>query len=62
MVGAGDPRAVQISGPSGEMVSADTDADRKIAYDDISCNGSFMVFNAQRDLLFCGQGFHAVLR
>jgi [NiFe] hydrogenase diaphorase moiety large subunit len=51
MVGARDPLAVQISGPSGEMVSADTDADRKLAYDDISCNGSFMVFNTQRDLL-----------
>ena len=51
MVGARDPLAVQISGPSGEMVSADADADRKLAYDDISCNGSFMVFNAQRDIL-----------
>ena len=51
MVGAEDPRAVQISGPSGEMVSASADADRKIAFEDISCGGSFMVFNAQRDLL-----------
>jgi [NiFe] hydrogenase diaphorase moiety large subunit len=51
MVGAQDPLAVQVSGPSGEMVSADLDADRKLAYDDISCNGSFMVFNAQRDIL-----------
>ena len=51
MIGAEDPRAVQISGPSGEMVSASADADRKIAFEDISCGGSFMVFNAQRDLL-----------
>ena len=51
MVGAEDPRAVQISGPAGEMVSASADADRKIAFEDISCGGSFMVFNAQRDLL-----------
>ena len=51
MVGAEDPRAVQISGPSGEMVSASADADRKLAFEDISCGGSFMVFNAQRDLL-----------
>jgi [NiFe] hydrogenase diaphorase moiety large subunit len=51
MIGADDPRAVQISGPSGEMVSASADADRRIAFEDISCGGSFMVFNAQRDLL-----------
>jgi [NiFe] hydrogenase diaphorase moiety large subunit len=51
MVGAEDPRAVQISGPAGEMVSASADADRKITFEDISCGGSFMVFNEQRDLL-----------
>jgi [NiFe] hydrogenase diaphorase moiety large subunit len=51
MVGAEDPRAVQISGPSGEMISASADADRRIAFEDISCGGSFMVFNTQRDLL-----------
>ena len=51
MVGAEDPRAVQISGPAGEMVSASADADRMLAFEDISCGGSFMVFNAQRDLL-----------
>lgn len=51
MVGAQDPRAVQISGPSGEMISASADADRRLAFEDISCGGSFMVFNTQRDLL-----------
>jgi [NiFe] hydrogenase diaphorase moiety large subunit len=51
MVGARDPLAVQVSGPSGEMVSADADADRRLGYNDISCNGSFMIFNAQRDIL-----------
>ncbi|MCX2930817.1 NAD(P)H-dependent oxidoreductase subunit E [Mycobacterium sp. CVI_P3] len=51
LVGAQDPRAVQISGPSGEMLSVAADADRKLAYDDLSCNGSFMVFNRDRDLL-----------
>ena len=51
MVGAEGPRAVQISGPAGEMVSASADADRMLAFEDISCGGSFMVFNAQRDLL-----------
>lgn len=51
MVGAEDPRAVQISGPAGEMVSASADADRRLAFEDISCGGSFMIFNAHRDLL-----------
>jgi [NiFe] hydrogenase diaphorase moiety large subunit len=51
MVGAEHPRAVQISGPAGEMVSASADADRRLAYEDIDCGGSFMIFNAQRDLL-----------
>ena len=51
MIGAEDPRAVQISGPSGEMVAASADADRRLAFEDISCGGSFMVFNTQRDLL-----------
>jgi [NiFe] hydrogenase diaphorase moiety large subunit len=51
MIGAEHPRAVQISGPAGEMISASADADRRLAFEDISCGGSFMVFNAQRDLL-----------
>jgi [NiFe] hydrogenase diaphorase moiety large subunit len=51
MIGAEDPRAVQMSGPSGEMVSVSADADRRIAFEDLSCGGSFMVFNSQRDLL-----------
>ncbi|MDY6997355.1 MAG: NAD(P)H-dependent oxidoreductase subunit E [Actinomycetota bacterium] len=51
LIGADDPRAVQISGPSGEMLAVAADADRALAYDDLSCNGSFMVFNHDRDLL-----------
>ncbi|CAN5600558.1 hypothetical protein BH09ACT8_BH09ACT8_38270 [soil metagenome] len=51
LVGADDARAVQISGPSGQLVSAAADADRRLGYEDLSCNGSFTVFNAHRDLL-----------
>lgn len=51
MIGADDARAVQISGPSGEMLSVAADGDRRLAYDDLSCNGSFMVFNHDRDLI-----------
>jgi [NiFe] hydrogenase diaphorase moiety large subunit len=51
MVGAQDARAVQISGPSGECLSVEKDGERKIAYEDISCNGAFTIFNRDRDLL-----------
>ncbi|WGK69580.1 NAD(P)H-dependent oxidoreductase subunit E [Candidatus Haliotispira prima] len=50
-VGAVDPKAVQISGPSGECVSAKLDGKRVFSYQDLSCNGSLMVFNSQRDIL-----------
>ena len=51
MIGADNPRAVQISGPAGEMLSVAADAHRRFAYDDLSCSGSFMVFNQERDLI-----------
>ncbi|WP_417227231.1 NAD(P)H-dependent oxidoreductase subunit E [Amphritea sp.] len=50
-VGATDPWAVQVSGPSGECVAVKKGADRCFAYDDLSCNGSLMIFNRSRDLL-----------
>ncbi len=50
-VGAEDARAVQVAGPSGECVSAQQDGDRRIAFEDLNCNGAFTVFGPQRDLL-----------
>jgi [NiFe] hydrogenase diaphorase moiety large subunit len=50
-VGARDPWAVQVSGPSGECVAADRDGQRKIALEDLPCNGSLMIFNRTRNLL-----------
>ncbi len=50
-VGAYDARAVQISGPSGECISVAKDGDRQLAYEDLSCNGAFTIFNSRRDLL-----------
>ena len=44
------PRFIQVSGPSGECVSLD-EADRRIALDDLPCEGSIMIFNRQRDIL-----------
>ncbi len=51
MVGARNPMAAQVSGPSGECVSVEKDGERVFCYSDLSCNGSLMVFNESRDLL-----------
>lgn len=51
LVGAEDPWAVQISGPSGECVAVDKGGERRFGYGDLSCNGSVMIFNRSRDLL-----------
>jgi [NiFe] hydrogenase diaphorase moiety large subunit len=53
MVCAHDAHAVQISGPSGECLSVEADVRRRIAYEDIPCNGAVTIFNSTRDLLDC---------
>ncbi|MBN2375533.1 MAG: NAD(P)H-dependent oxidoreductase subunit E [Sedimentisphaerales bacterium] len=50
MVGAKDAIAVQMGGPSGQMVGP-TDYDRTICYDDLATGGSVMVFGPGRDVL-----------
>jgi [NiFe] hydrogenase diaphorase moiety large subunit len=50
MCEADRPRFIQVSGPSGECVSME-DADRRLALDDLPCEGSIMIFNRQRDIL-----------
>ncbi|MDD2878662.1 MAG: NAD(P)H-dependent oxidoreductase subunit E [Acidiphilium sp.] len=50
LIGALDAAFVQISGPSGQCV-APKDFGRRIAFEDISTGGSFMVFGADRDVL-----------
>ncbi len=50
MVDATDTTAVQVGGPSGEMVGPD-DFGRIICYDDLATGGSVMVFNSKRDPL-----------
>lgn len=49
--GATDAWAVQVSGPSGDCVSVEKEGNRVIALEDLSCNGSLMIFNRSRDLL-----------
>jgi [NiFe] hydrogenase diaphorase moiety large subunit len=58
-IGADDPWAVQVSGPSGECLSVAKDGNRQFCYSDLSCNGSLMVFNRQRDLLDIVKDFMA---
>jgi len=48
--GGGDAKAVQMGGPSGQMVGAE-DFDRKICYDDLATGGSVMVFGPNRTIL-----------
>jgi [NiFe] hydrogenase diaphorase moiety large subunit len=42
---------VQVSGPAGELVSAARHGHRRLAYEDLGCNGAFTVFDASRDLV-----------
>lgn len=50
MAGSNDPKAVQIGGPSGQMVGEDQ-FDRKICFDDLATGGSVMVFGGTRNIL-----------
>ncbi len=49
-VGAEDAAAVQIGGPSGQMIDRGQ-LDRKISFEDLPTGGSIMVFSPKRDLL-----------
>jgi [NiFe] hydrogenase diaphorase moiety large subunit len=51
MVGAKNPKAIQISGPAGDCLSVAKDGERLFCYSDLSCNGSLMIFDESRDLL-----------
>ena len=54
--GAEDVQAVQVSGAAGSTIPAN-EFDRKIAFEDVSTGGSFMIFNQQRELLDMVQNF-----
>ncbi len=56
MVGAEDAAAVQIGGPSGNMIGP-ADYGRTICYDDLATGGSMMVFNKSRDVLKVAEKF-----
>ena len=48
--GATDTLAVQVGGPSGQMIAGE-DFDRTICYDDLATGGSIMIFSRQRNIL-----------
>jgi [NiFe] hydrogenase diaphorase moiety large subunit len=50
IIGATNAKAVQIGGPSGQMIS-EQDFDRSICYDDLATGGAVMVFGPQRNIL-----------
>lgn len=50
LAGAEDAQAIQVGGPSGQMVGPDA-FDRTICYDDLSTGGSIMVFGPKRKIL-----------
>ncbi len=58
MCGAENPGFIQMSGPSGELISAE-EKDRVISCDDIRCGGSVMIFHAGRDLFTILYNFSA---
>lgn len=50
MVGAKDVQAVQVGGPSGNLVGPES-FDRKICYSDLGTGGAFCVIGKERDIL-----------
>lgn len=48
--GAADTQAVQVGGPSGTLL-APAEFRRRIAFEDVSSAGAFMVFDSSRDIL-----------
>lgn len=55
-VGAESPIAVQIGGPSGQMVGP-ADFDRTICFDDLATGGSMIVFGPDRDPIYVTKRF-----
>ncbi len=48
--GANDVLGVQVGGPSGTFIS-NQEFDRKLAFEDLATGGSFIIFNASRNIL-----------
>ncbi len=58
---ANDPYYIQVSGPSGQCISA-WDSHRRLAGEDLLCGGAFMVFDQSRDILQILRNFAAFFK
>ncbi len=56
MCSAADPYAVQVGGPSGQMVGEDH-FERTICFDDLATGGALMVFNSRRNVAWIAAEF-----
>ncbi|MFZ0427992.1 MAG: NAD(P)H-dependent oxidoreductase subunit E [Acidobacteriota bacterium] len=56
LAGATDVQAVQVGGPSGQMVGPE-DFERTICFDDLATGGSMVIFGPGRDLLEIVDGY-----
>jgi [NiFe] hydrogenase diaphorase moiety large subunit len=54
--GADDVQAIQVGGPGGVLLAAD-DFDRELSFDDTNTGGSFIIFDASRDMLDVAMNF-----
>ena len=50
LCGAEDTAAVQVGGPSGQLIGPDQ-FEQTLCYDDLATGGSMMIFNSKRDIL-----------
>ncbi len=56
LCGAPEAHAVQIGGPSGQMLGQDGFG-RTICYDDVATGGAFMIFGRERDVVYIAAKF-----
>jgi len=56
LAGAKDIHAVQVGGPSGQMVNADA-LDRRMSFEDLNGGGSIMVFDSTRNVIDIARQF-----
>jgi [NiFe] hydrogenase diaphorase moiety large subunit len=56
LAGAEESIAVQVGGPSGQMVGP-ADFSRTICFDDLATGGALMVFGPERDVLYIAERF-----
>ncbi len=54
--GASAVQAVQVGGPGGELIAA-SESGRRLSFDDLNSGGSFIIFDASRDMLDVASNF-----